>query len=208
MGYTRVIQVANLSPSVTREHMRNLFYPIGRISDMKLFPERDNPVIPVATKILFIKFDSSETVSVALHLNNTVFLDRMIDVRAYEPGKIPDETTALQAANALMMSHQATMSHLPMREDEVMKTIINPNQKKREDQIARTVVASNLPDVSIDQVMNFFSQAGDVKFLRAATGIDENGIEVRGAFIEYAALNSVSVALSLNSAFFEKETIM
>lgn len=87
MGYTRVIQVANLSPSVTREHMRNLFYPIGRISDMKLFPERDNPVIPVATKILFIKFDSSETVGVALHLNNTVFLDRMIDVRAYEPGR-------------------------------------------------------------------------------------------------------------------------
>lgn len=42
-------------------------------------------------------------------------------------GKIPDETTALQAANALMMSHQATMSHLPMREDEVMKTIINVN---------------------------------------------------------------------------------
>lgn len=71
------------------------------------------------------------------------------------------------------------------------------------------MVASNLPQhVNVDQVLNFFSQAGDVKFLRLANGNDEDGNDVRGAFIEYAALNSVSVALSLDSAFFEKETIM
>ena len=40
MSETRVIQITNVAPVVTKEQMRTLFSFVGKIDDIKLYPER------------------------------------------------------------------------------------------------------------------------------------------------------------------------
>ena len=38
------------------------------------------------TQVCYVKFDKSEDVGVAMHLSNTVFVDRPITIEPYAPG--------------------------------------------------------------------------------------------------------------------------
>ncbi len=40
MFETRVIQVTNVAPVVTKDQMRTLFAFVGKIEDIKLYPEK------------------------------------------------------------------------------------------------------------------------------------------------------------------------
>nr|XP_057930367.1 serine/arginine-rich splicing factor 11-like isoform X2 [Doryrhamphus excisus] len=100
---THVIQVTNVSPSTTSEQMRTLFGFVGNIEELKLFPPDDSP-LPVTSRVCFVKFLESESVGVAQHLTNTVFVDRALIVVPFAEGVIPDESKAmslLAPANAV-----------------------------------------------------------------------------------------------------------
>ncbi|XP_031715584.1 serine/arginine-rich splicing factor 11 isoform X1 [Anarrhichthys ocellatus] len=100
---THVIQVTNVSPSTTSEHMRTLFGFLGNIEELKLFPPDDSP-LPVTSRVCFVKFLESESVGVSQHLTNTVFVDRALIVVPFAEGVIPDESKAmslLAPANAV-----------------------------------------------------------------------------------------------------------
>ncbi|XP_007907627.1 serine/arginine-rich splicing factor 11 isoform X5 [Callorhinchus milii] len=91
---TDVIQVTNVSPSATSEQMKTLFTFLGKIDELRLFPSDESP-LPVTSRVCFVKFHEADSVGVAQHLTNTVFIDRALIVVPYTEGVIPDEAKAL-----------------------------------------------------------------------------------------------------------------
>lgn len=173
---SRVIQVTNVAPAATREQMKTLFGFLGRIDDLVIYPELETMTMP--TKICFVKFSQSEDVGVALHLTNTVFIDRALIVVPVPDGKIPDEKTALSSPT----------SQYPV--------LPASTELAKVDEIRRTVYVANIDaTVSPETLMQFFgAQAGEVKFARMAG--DESSA-VHAAFIEFTDQVSVVRALSL-----------
>ncbi len=107
----RLVQVTNVSTSVTKEQLKALFTHLGRIEDVQLYPESETLTATVAAKTGYIRFDRSELAHAALNLTNTVFLDRPIicSIVKYATSssvlsskaiaqlcRIPDETVAIK----------------------------------------------------------------------------------------------------------------
>ena len=67
---------------------------------MQLYNFRRDVAIPVQSRICFIKFTDRDTVGVAQHLTNVVFIDRALLVIPYQPGELPDETKAIELLNS------------------------------------------------------------------------------------------------------------
>uniref|UniRef100_A0A4W3GE37 RRM domain-containing protein n=1 Tax=Callorhinchus milii TaxID=7868 RepID=A0A4W3GE37_CALMI len=82
---TDVIQVTNVSPSATSEQMKTLFTFLGKIDELRLFPSDESP-LPVTSRVCFVKFHEADSVGVAQHLTNTVFIDRALIVVPYTEG--------------------------------------------------------------------------------------------------------------------------
>ncbi|CAF0806043.1 unnamed protein product [Brachionus calyciflorus] len=99
---TRLIQVTNVSTSVTREQLRALFTNLGRIEDIQLYPESETLSATIAAKVGYVKFSSSEIAQAALNLTSTVFIDRPILISLVRPSsssssaRIPDESDAVK----------------------------------------------------------------------------------------------------------------
>lgn len=107
----RLVQVTNVSTSVTKEQLKSLFAHLGRIEDVQLYPESETLTATVAAKTGYVRFDRSELAHAALDLTNTVFLDRPIicSIVKYATSssnlsskaiaqlcRIPDETVAIK----------------------------------------------------------------------------------------------------------------
>ncbi|XP_072031719.1 uncharacterized protein [Amphiura filiformis] len=97
MATTRVVQCTNVSPSATLEQLRTLFSHLGKIEDIRIFPKEDT-VLPVTSRVCFVKYEDESSVGVAQHLTNTVFIDRALIVVPCLEGEIPEEHKALQLA--------------------------------------------------------------------------------------------------------------
>lgn len=52
--------------------------------------------IPVQSRICFLKFHDRDSVSVAQHLTNTVFIDRALIIIPFTLGDMPDEQRAME----------------------------------------------------------------------------------------------------------------
>lgn len=76
---TAVVQVTNLSASVSSEQMRTLFGFLGDIEELRLYPP-DNGPVSFSSKVCYIKYRDPSSVGVAQHLTNTVFVDRALIV--------------------------------------------------------------------------------------------------------------------------------
>ncbi|XP_078658096.1 uncharacterized protein LOC144903619 isoform X6 [Branchiostoma floridae x Branchiostoma belcheri] len=96
MAQTKVIQVTNVAPAATKEQMQTLFSFLGKIDEIKLYPEDIS--VPVTSKVCYVKYDDPTNCGVAQHLTNTVFIDRALIVVPCQDGVIPDEAKALQLA--------------------------------------------------------------------------------------------------------------
>ena len=112
----RLVQVTNVSTSVTKEQLKSLFSHLGRIEDVQLYPESETLIATVGAKTGYVRFDRSETAHASLNLTNTVFLDRPIicNIVKYATSssalsskaiaqlcRIPDETVAIKLCPAL-----------------------------------------------------------------------------------------------------------
>lgn len=65
----------------------------------KLLCSRD-VAIPVQSRICFLKFHDRESVAVAQHLTNTVFIDRALIIIPFTTGDMPDEQRAMEILGA------------------------------------------------------------------------------------------------------------
>ena len=67
----RLVQVTNVSTSVTKEQLKSLFTHLGRIEDIQLYPESEIVAQSYNAKVGYIRFASGDTAQAALNLTNT-----------------------------------------------------------------------------------------------------------------------------------------
>lgn len=217
---TKVIQVSNVAPSVTKEQLQTLFEYIGRVSDIQLYPDSD--FVQVMCKVCYIKFEDPESVGVALHLTSTVFLDRALIVLPVLDGIIPDETTAMRiAVPGNMGAGQLPLNHTwsSLVYNQVVGHVVNTidprliqlslpqypplpasTEPVKLDEIRRTVLVSNLdPSISPEQVMELLKDVGEVKYMRQ---LGDDSMPFKTMLVEFTYQASIAAALQLNGATF------
>lgn len=193
VGTSKVIQVTNIAPQATKDQMQILFGYLGKIEDIRLYPTIRDVSCPVQSRICYIKFVDSSTVGIAQHMTNTVFIDRALIVIPISSGDIPDEYYALEMtknativpgltpADPQLPPHVVNSTH-KCGDDQVILTV-DPNLQAyglppypplpatydtvKIEETRRTVLLVNYnSSMSHDSIIDFFSHAGEVKYLR------------------------------------------
>nr|CAG4644336.1 EOG090X0EEC [Lepidurus arcticus] len=218
---TRVIQASNIAPQATKDQMQTLFSAVGKVEDIRLYPMIRDVAVPVQVRICFVKFADPTSVGIAQHLANTVFIDRAIMVIPYDAGDIPDEAKAMEILSTGTTIPSVAEPKLPPH---LICTVegIPPNQtiatadsrlaieglpsyppipasldSRKIEEIRRTVVAVNIEsELSADQVIDFFSAAGEVKYFRFCS---REGDGTKYALVEFTDQSSIYPALKLNN---------
>ncbi|XP_027137884.1 splicing regulatory glutamine/lysine-rich protein 1 isoform X3 [Larimichthys crocea] len=222
---TAVVQVTNLSSAVSSEQMRTLFGFLGDIEELRLYPP-DNAPLSFSSKVCYIKYRDPSSVGVAQHLTNTVFVDRALIVVPCAEGKIPEEAKALSllapatpvpslipGGGLLPIPTPAPLQNLNLPVVNRMSAGLDATASVSQpplmgnvdpskiDEIRRTVYVGNLNSqtTTAEQLLEFFKQVGDVKFVRMAG--DETQ-PTRFAFVEFVEQESVARALTFNGVMF------
>ncbi|XP_038588962.1 splicing regulatory glutamine/lysine-rich protein 1 isoform X1 [Micropterus salmoides] len=223
---TAVVQVTNLSSAVSSEQMRTLFGFLGDIEELRLYPP-DNAHLSFSSKVCYIKYRDPSSVGVAQHLTNTVFVDRALIVVPCAEGKIPEEAKALSllapatpvpslipGGGLLPIPTPAPLQNLNLpivnrlsasldsaASVQAQPPLMGNVDPSKIDEIRRTVYVGNLNSqiTTADQLLEFFKQVGDVKFVRMAG--DETQ-PTRFAFVEFVEQESVARALTFNGVMF------
>ncbi|XP_069557010.1 splicing regulatory glutamine/lysine-rich protein 1 isoform X1 [Brachyistius frenatus] len=224
---TAVVQVTNLSSAVSSEQMRTLFGFLGDIEELRLYPP-DNAPLSFSSKVCYIKYREPSSVGVAQHLTNTVFIDRALIVVPCAEGKIPEEAKALSllapaapvpslipGGGLLPIPTSAPLQNLNLPVVNRISAPLDPAASSlnsqpplvgnvdpsKVDEIRRTVYVGNLNSqtTTAEQLLEFFKQVGEVKFVRMAG--DETQ-PTRFAFVEFVEQDSVGRALTFNGVMF------
>lgn len=213
-------------PSRSRISRMSLFGSIGKIDEIRLYPTIRDVSCPVFSRICYIKFVDTSSVVIAQHLTNTVFIDRALIVSPVL--SIPDEFKALEMTNngnAVPGSWNDSDVSLPA---EVVNRIegIHPHQLiktfdpkleehnlpeypalpvnvKRIEEIRRTIIVLDVrSDWHLDEVMEHFAVAGEVKYAtRADKGRD------RFILIEFCEQKSVVAALLMQGTEYKGDLL-
>lgn len=225
MTQSKVVQITNIAPQATRDQMQTLFGYLGKLEDMRLYPTVRDVAVPVQSRICYVKFHDPICVGIALHMTNTVFIDRAIIVVPFE-SEIPDEQRALELTNHGTMVPGLFPIHpkLPRNVTNQLQGV-PPNQvvitsdprldeknlplypplpatldARRVEEIRRTLVISNLDrSLSPQQVIDIFNTAGEVKYLRFCSREDDPG---HYALIEFSDQTSIVPGLQMNGKEF------
>ncbi|KAG1703679.1 putative splicing factor, arginine/serine-rich 7 [Nymphon striatum] len=223
---TRVIQVTNIAPATTKEQMLNLFSFLGRIEDLRLYNSVDAGLSP---KICYVKYSDSTCVGIAQHLTKTVFLDRALVVVPYKDDEIPDELTAIatvQQSNPLAAfnSNQNTnvvsqiqgvgSNQVIITYDPKLQALGLPDYPPlpasmdhlKVEEIRRTVHIGNIMSTATpDQLLTFFNQIGEVKYIRMA---GDSNMQTRYAYVEFTEQGSIANALQYNGVMFQGRPLL
>ncbi|EDO43975.1 predicted protein [Nematostella vectensis] len=215
---TKLIQVSNVAHNATLEQLKVLFSFIGEVEDLKLFPE--SPAITVQSKVCFVKFVDPSSVPIALHLTNTVFIDKSLIVVPVSDEPVSEEEKALQlvaasSALALGMGDGGGILPTPALIPQLMSssgnTIAVPSSvpppppltnvdANKVEEIRRTVFVNNLdPEITAEMLLSFFSSCGDIKYIRMG---GDDGKPTRYAYIEFAETQAIVSALQYSGAIF------
>lgn len=226
---TRVVQITNIAPQATKDQMQSLFGHVGKIEEIRLYPTIRDVSCPVLSRICYVKYYDSSCVAVAQHLTNTVFIDRALIVIPIQNGVIPDEYKALEMSNngTIVPGVHTPDSKLPPEvinrlEGQVPNQVIMTIDPKLElnnlpeypalpvnydahkiEETRRTILVYNVePDWRLEDLMDFFYRAGEVKYARFA---ETNG--ERLAMIEFSEQRSVIDALKLHGSEFKSSRL-
>ncbi|CAH8471161.1 unnamed protein product [Heterobilharzia americana] len=227
---SRIVQVTNVSPSATSEQLRTLFGHVGVLEEVVVYPPDDKE--EPASKVCYIRYQEAINAEVALHLNNTVFLDRALIVLPLsgERESIPDE----KYANLVRAPPNTAAGVLPRTADwplDVISMVVGrPGEQvihtleprlsslafplypplpattdgSRIEEIRRTILVTNLdPKTTGDQVLEFFNKHAEVRCVRmAGTEFD------RAAYVEFTQQPSIIKAFGLMGATLNGRQIM
>lgn len=218
---TNVIQVTNVSPTITIEQMTTFFNFVGSVHEVIIYPKEDNNSIQTQSKTCYIRFKDSNSVKIAQHLSNTVFIDRALVVTPVLDDKIPDESTSYSLTSGLNVGNNeglinqvvtgnngqqviSTMdprlSALGLPQYPVLPSNTDPSKIE---EIRRTIQITNLDStVTGEDVLRFFNQIGEVKYVRLNTNdnIPSNLTKLQVALIEFTEQASVASALQSNGS--------
>lgn len=221
IGTTKVVQVTNIAPQATKDQMQTLFGYLGKIEDIRLYPTIRDVSCPVQSRICYIKFVDPCTVGIAQHMTNTVFIDRALIVIPVQNGDIPDEYYALEMTRngTIVPGLQPTEPKLPPNvvnsvtgtgNEQVINTT-DPQLEKnglppypplpgnfdscKVEEIRRSILVVNPdPSVTSEDLITFFTPAGEVKYLMNCVRQSDNSNHV---LIEFSEQPSIIEAFKL-----------
>ncbi|XP_045490468.1 probable splicing factor, arginine/serine-rich 7 isoform X2 [Pieris rapae] len=227
---TRVIQVTNIAPQATKDQMQTLFGYLGKIDDIRLYPTIRDVSCPVQSRICYVKYYDATTVNVAQHMTNTVFIDRALIVIPLPSGEIPDEHKALEmSSNGTLVPGLNTVE--PRLPPHVVNSLegVPPNQviqtydpkiaeaglppyppipalydSRRIEEIRRTIMVAFVGELTSQQLIDFFGQAGEVSYLRFC---ERENDPTKFALIEMAEQESIIKALQFNDITIDGQMI-
>ena len=210
-----VVQVTNIAPNASHEQMKTFFSFLGEIDELAMYPEdEDNP--GNQSKVCYVKYSDPTSVGVAQHLTNTVFIDRALIVQPHADNTIPDAETAQTLTSGVAFnggSNSGLISQIvPGVGGAQVISTIDPRltalglpqypplpantDPSRVEEIRRTIYVGNLDSkLTAEDVLTFFNQVGEVKYVRMAG--DENQ-PTRFSFVEFTEQSSVANALQFN----------
>ncbi|XP_031327425.1 probable splicing factor, arginine/serine-rich 7 [Photinus pyralis] len=231
IGGTKVVQVTNIAPQATKDQMQTLFGYLGKIDDIRLYPTIRDVSCPVQSRICYIKFMESVTVGIAQHMTNTVFIDRALIVIPVQNGDIPDEYFALEMTRngTIVPGLCAAEPNLPPH---VVNTITNLGagqviitydpkleanglppypplpanyDSNKIEEIRRTVLMVNVdPSTPTEEYIDFFTSAGEVKYLRQCTRASDSNAHM---LLEFNDQPSIIEVLKMNGKEFKGQTV-
>ncbi|CAG2061005.1 unnamed protein product, partial [Timema podura] len=223
-GSNKIVQITNIAPQATRDQMQTLFGYLGKIEDIRLYPTIRDVAVPVQSRICYVKFHDHVCVGVAQHMTNTVFIDRALIVIPYTSGDIPDEQRALEITNqgSLVPGLLPAEPKLPPHVTNHLEGI-PPNQvitthdprleanglplypplpatldARRIEEIRRTLLVAGIESsVTPQQLIDYFSSAGEVKYVRFCS---RDGDLEHYALLEFSDQNSIIASLQMNGS--------
>lgn len=160
--------------------------------------------MPVPTKVAFVKFRHRRDAAVALHLTNSILVDKCIQVIPWRQDEMPTEAVALQSlfpGQSLGHAHQAQQnleSALSNAGLPAAPTIPQSVDGEIREQIQRTIHVKGInPQVTTNASLLEFMQehAGEVKYSTFAG--EGDFVEECEAYIEFADIKGVIGALKL-----------
>lgn len=191
-----------------------MFGYIGRIDEVQMYP-RNVSLMPVPTKVAFIKFRHRRDAAVALHLTNAVLVDKLIQVIPWREDEMPTEAVALQS---LFPGQQvgATFGAAPPKLETVLcdaglpppPTIPTTVDADIRDQIQRTVHIKgvNPQTTSVSDVLDHMQEfAGEVKYCTLAG--EGDFVEECDAYVEFGTLQGVLGALKMENLSIKEKPI-
>lgn len=212
---TKTVRVTNIAPQATRDQMQTLFGFIGKIDDIRLYPTVRDVAVPVVSRVSFIRFADPLLADVALHMTNTVFIDRALIVMPFYD-EIPEEGGAMEALsldNGLVgvlndgelpphVSNVIDGAYYITRDPAFAENGIPdyPNlsctlEYGEVEEIRRTIVIGNLPpETETSKVVDFMSSAGEVKYARMC---GRSSDESRACLMEFSEQPSVLAAMKM-----------
>jgi len=210
---TYVVQVANLAITTKEDDIRHMFGYIGRIDEVQMYP-RNVSLMPVPTKVAFIKFRHRRDAAVALHLTNAILVDKLIQVIPWREDEMPTEAIALQS---LFPGQQvgATFGAQPPKLETVLcdaglpppPTIPTTVDADIRDQIQRTVHVKgiNPQTTTVSDVLDHMQDhAGEVKYVTLAG--EGDFVEECDAYVEFGTLKGVLGALKMENLTIKEKT--
>ncbi|RZB40134.1 RRM 6 domain containing protein [Asbolus verrucosus] len=227
VGNTKVVQVTNIAPQATKDQMQTLFGYLGKIEDIRLYPTIRDVSCPVQSRICYVKFVDSSTVGVAQHMTNTVFIDRALIVIPVINGDIPDEYYALEMTRngTIVPGFNVNEPKLPPHVSNLVqgtgedKVIITKDPQLEDNGLApypplpvkydsikveetrRTIQVVNVdPSIPTDDFIQYFTTAGEVKYLRVCECPSDGSTHL---LIEFSDQPSVVNALKMNGDEFK-----
>ncbi|XP_061872893.1 splicing regulatory glutamine/lysine-rich protein 1-like isoform X4 [Colius striatus] len=229
LGPTSVIQVTNLSSAVTSEQMRTLFGFLGDIEELRLYPPDNAPLAfsSKVCYIKFHEASSvgvAQHLTNTVFIDRALIVVPCAEGKIPDEAKAlsllapaPTMTSLMPGAGLLPIPTPTTLSVSLGTLGAIPAAALDPNvtalgeipqppiignvDPSKIDEIRRTVYVGNLNSqtTTADQLLEFFKQVGEVKFVRMAG--DETQ-PTRFAFVEFADQNSVPRALAFNGVMF------
>ncbi|XP_060718461.1 splicing regulatory glutamine/lysine-rich protein 1 isoform X2 [Tachysurus vachellii] len=229
MPSTAVIQITNLSASVNSEQMRTLFGFLGDIEELRLYPPDHTPLsfsskvcyikykepssVGVAQHLTNTVFIDRALIVVPCAEGKIPEETKALSLLAPaapvpslmpgggllpipSPAPLPNLSVPLAARGPLHLGLDSPLSTIPSQ-----PPIMGNVDPSKINEIRRTVYVGNLNSqtTTAEQLLEFFKQVGEVKFVRMAG--DETQ-PTRFAFVEFAGQEYVSRALALNGVMF------
>lgn len=218
-----IIQVVNISPHATLAQITTLFDHIDEIKQIKLYQvDKD----PYNFGVCYIEFSNPTSTNIAKHLTNLVFIDRPLIVLSYNCDIVPDEEENLKKFdefvkyatifNPNVQTHVLTgaggIQMFATTDPKLAQNNVAPypnlpitTDPSKIEEIRRTLYIGNLDStVPVDQVMEFFSDIGEVKYIRLAGNENQ---PTRFAFVEYYNQASIASALTNNGTILGTKTL-
>ena len=203
--HPKTVLVTNLSKKAKENQVRTLFEFLGEIKNLKIFPKEG---VACVARCAFVQFKDGINAGVAIHLSNTIFIDRPLTVTIWQENSMPNDAEGLKHIVPLSAAHQ--FAYGKTENDETGHNVIKSELNNLATSSNGALFSMHLDDSSVlertihvanlDEVL--VHETSLVQFMAIAGAVDKVRITGSEALIVFKLQKAVEAAMKLNGATF------